>query len=339
MKKHFTILSAFLALLMVTSLISCSGSSIDILKSTEQDKTVVMKIDGIDVEYEIYRYISRSMLKDYNEEYGWDFEKGENGKDLVKKFNDDVELTLKKLYSTISISKKYGIEYDNQAYIDRVDYEMSDIYRSYDNNYASYKTDISAYYMNDAVYRFIVRNDIIAVELKDKMVDSGDINTDPDFLNSVFASDELIRVKYILISTSNGKTMEDCKKIADTVYSKLENGEDFDFLLKEYNEDTYMAGNIDGRYIQRGTLNEDFEEAAFALEVGEHSDIVETSVGYCIIKRLEKEQSFIEKNIKQLTNDYTIGQYNLTLENHMNSLSVEYTEKYPELAVFPSSDN
>ena len=73
---------------------------------------------------------------------------------------------------------------------------------------------------------------------------------------------------------------------ANEVLEKAKNGEDFDALITEYNEDPGMTSNPDGYYFGKGQMVEPFENAAYALADGEISGLVETDFGYHIIKRL-----------------------------------------------------
>lgn len=76
---------------------------------------------------------------------------------------------------------------------------------------------------------------------------------------------------------------------AKEVLAKVQAGEDFAELAKEYSTDT--ATKEDGGdlgYISRNQMDEAFEEAAFALEKDAVSEIVQTSEGYHIIKVTNK---------------------------------------------------
>ena len=66
---------------------------------------------------------------------------------------------------------------------------------------------------------------------------------------------------------------------AEKVLGLIEEGEDLINLVSEYSDDSsyYLE-------LGRGEYDADFEEAAFALEMGEVSPVVETTVGYYIIK-------------------------------------------------------
>ena len=73
--------------------------------------------------------------------------------------------------------------------------------------------------------------------------------------------------------------------LAKEVLAKVKAGEDFTVLAKEYSEDPSVADNDgDMGYFPRGVMVPEFEEAAFALEVGEISELVKTDYGYHIIK-------------------------------------------------------
>ncbi|MBR5155055.1 MAG: peptidylprolyl isomerase [Clostridia bacterium] len=106
--------------------------------------------------------------------------------------------------------------------------------------------------------------------------------------------DEKVTVKHILISfefDEEGKVTDEAKatakKKAEEVLAKVKNGQDFDKLVKEYNED---PGMTDEGYTfeQNGTMVKEFEDASFALKIGEVSELVETTYGYHIIKRVER---------------------------------------------------
>lgn len=71
---------------------------------------------------------------------------------------------------------------------------------------------------------------------------------------------------------------------AESVLAKVNSGEDFSTLADEYNDDVqfeYTLGENDD-------YEESFKNAVFSLDVGQVSDIVETSYGYHIIKRIER---------------------------------------------------
>lgn len=77
----------------------------------------------------------------------------------------------------------------------------------------------------------------------------------------------------------------DQKYEAQDIQKKLENGEDFEKLARDFSTcgSAQDGGNL-GEF-GKGRMVREFEKAAFPLEVGEVSDIVQTQFGYHLIKR------------------------------------------------------
>ena len=107
-----------------------------------------------------------------------------------------------------------------------------------------------------------------------------------------FKQAEQVKASHILIQVapdaSDEKKTEAKKKIT-VVQEKLKKGEDFAVVAKESSEGPSKSRGGDLGFFQRGQMDKSFEEAAFALEPGKVSDVVETRFGYHIIKVDEKK--------------------------------------------------
>ncbi|WP_062050578.1 peptidylprolyl isomerase [Bacillus sp. JCM 19034] len=82
------------------------------------------------------------------------------------------------------------------------------------------------------------------------------------------------------------------EETAKEVLEKLEDGEDFAELAMEYSMDGTAAMGGELGYFGRDEMVDSFSEAAFALEIGEISDIVESDFGYHIILKTGFRDSF-----------------------------------------------
>jgi parvulin-like peptidyl-prolyl isomerase len=74
------------------------------------------------------------------------------------------------------------------------------------------------------------------------------------------------------------------------IQQKLNAGEDFAALAKEYSDDTYSGKDGgDLGWFGRGMMVQEFEEVAFSLEPGKISEPVKTQFGYHLIQVIEKD--------------------------------------------------
>ncbi len=103
---------------------------------------------------------------------------------------------------------------------------------------------------------------------------------------------EQIRASHILIRTKEGATeldKEEARAKIEDLRKRAVSGEDFAELAKGNSEDGSAPQGGDLGYFRRGDMVRPFEEAAFSLEKGEISDIVETQFGYHIVKLVDKQ--------------------------------------------------
>ncbi len=76
---------------------------------------------------------------------------------------------------------------------------------------------------------------------------------------------------------------------AQQILDSIKAGADFSELAKKYSEDPGSAvQGGDLGFVKKGVFYPEFEEAAFKLQQGEISDLVESPIGYHIIQLLEK---------------------------------------------------
>lgn len=98
-------------------------------------------------------------------------------------------------------------------------------------------------------------------------------------LEEIFTNQEMRKVRHILVSS---------EETANSILARLERGEDFAELAKEYSEDEYSA--VEGGemgFAEDGDFVEPFNEVAFSLPVGELSEVVQTQFGYHILEVME----------------------------------------------------
>lgn len=84
------------------------------------------------------------------------------------------------------------------------------------------------------------------------------------------------------------RSHDDAQKRAEECLRKIRGGAPFEDMVREYSDEPGAAERSgDLGVFERGQMVKTFADAAFALKVGEVSEVVETPFGFHIIKRTE----------------------------------------------------
>ncbi len=105
-------------------------------------------------------------------------------------------------------------------------------------------------------------------------------------------SAEELRVSHILVSAdanASKQTLDQARNKAESLRSRALAGEDFAKLARENSDDPGSASlGGDLSWMGRGVMVPPFEEAAYALKVGEISPVIQTTFGFHVIKLVDK---------------------------------------------------
>lgn len=95
-----------------------------------------------------------------------------------------------------------------------------------------------------------------------------------------------VRASHIPIAARglDAEQKANAKEKIESLLKQIRSGESFEELAKKYSDCPSKANGGDLGYFGKGKMVKEFEDAAFALDIGEVSDVIETIFGYHIIK-------------------------------------------------------
>jgi len=153
-----------------------------------------------------------------------------------------------------------------------------------------------------------------------------------------FRSPEQVRASHILIAVDEGATDEQRaqkRRELAGLKDELEKGADFGQLAGQHSDCPSKARGGDLGYFERGKMVKPFSDAAFAMKVGDTSEIVETQFGYHLIKvtdhqepkvaTLDEVKGQIENLLNRQAKDKAVGAYVGKLRE---SAKIQYAETY-----------
>ncbi len=222
--------------------------------------------------------------------------------------------------------------FDVAAFSADVTIDDAAIASRYENNQASYQTAETV----DLEYIELALADIAAtVELTEE-----DLRAAYEEERERFETTEERRASHILIEVADGEE-DAARATAESVAARVQGGEDFAAVAAEVSADagTKTQGGDLG-WIGRGMLVGPFEDALFAMQVGEISAPVRTEFGFHIIRldelRAGEVQSF-EAVREELAAETRTRQAEDEFYDRANELGEAAFDAYSELATVASS--
>ena len=109
-----------------------------------------------------------------------------------------------------------------------------------------------------------------------------------------YSQPEQLRASHILLKTE-GKDEAAVKKQAEDLLAQIKKGANFEELAKKHSQDDVSAakgGDLD--FFNKGQMVPEFDQAAFALQPGQMTDLIKTSFGYHIIKVTDKKAATVK---------------------------------------------
>jgi len=132
------------------------------------------------------------------------------------------------------------------------------------------------------------RKDILVTKLQEKLTVDVKVTDDEvvAFYTQNQAQFESVKASHILLEDE-----EEAKKMLE----RVKKGENINELALEFSKDpTAKENKGDIGYFRKGKMVEEFETAAFKLNIGEVSELVKTELGYHIIKVEDKKFDKLE---------------------------------------------
>lgn len=335
MKKSKLIFKLFVAALALIM-------TLPFLSGCTRDKTVIGTVNGKDVYYdELYFLVS-------------------NYKNSVaKKCGNDTALMQKELdrlvkeniitnYAMLALCEKYGLKYEDIE--DEIDDELDMfIAENFNGEKSEFRDNCEEFGLSERYVRFTLGLELLYEQLPAKYVENNLVYTkESDIIAHI--KENFIRVNHLVIFNDDGDSISENKEKIDNAKKLLDNGEKMNSLIgKGYSED-FGDPDASGYYLTRGTMVEDYENAAFALKVGEYSDVVSTYSEnnngeyvscFYIIQRLEMSDEYIDEYYTALKDDYYNSVIYSDLEEISATLEFVPNDKYAKLDLtdLPESQN
>ncbi len=146
-------------------------------------------------------------------------------------------------------------------------------------------------------FREDLRNKLLIERMQGQII--ADANVTPSEVKAFFAripvdslpyfNSEVEVAEIVFYPEVNEKERTDALEKLENIKAKIEAGEDFAALAKRYSDDLgsgQQGGDLG--FAQRGQFVPEFEGAAYNLENGQMSEIVETEFGFHLIQLLER---------------------------------------------------
>lgn len=167
-----------------------------------------------------------------------------------------------------------------------VNAQLKSIKEQFDSE-ADFSRQLAASNMTERDLKELIRENLKIEELRNQVV--ADVTVTLDEVKREY---EEVKARHILIRPDgDDEAAWDAAKVrAQAVLDRLTKGEDFAEVAKEVSQDPGTADKGgDLGFFGRGKMVPEFEEAAFALDVGQISGLVKTKYGYHIIKVEDKK--------------------------------------------------
>jgi len=262
------ILSITLVLMLLMTMVAACEKGED---KPKVDENIVAKVNDVDISYESYKKNFSIVEKKYNEWYTENIWSQEiNGKTVLEIVKGQV---LDKLITEELIrqeAKKVDMTVDKT--------KVEEIYSNFKKNLDE-NEDLKKFYeennMDEEFVKKQIRTELLVAEYEKALFEEIGLNQEK--------LDEIVKDYIVQVSAKHILVKDEA--LAKEILAKIEAGEDFGALAKEYSEDPgSKENNGDLGYFPRGKMVPEFEKAAFSLNVGEVSGLVKTDYGYHIIK-------------------------------------------------------
>lgn len=295
------------------------------------------EITDYDMKYYIYQeateYISEiAAMVEKTSDYDWSrkVEENKTAEQLVKERAMDAAVAD---IAIMKAGKECGVEWDKKASVNEIKVQMDGMINQYGKELMTLNA-VSQGLTNIKQYKrkVLQMHNLQAVQSEIQGDPSKFYPEDLSVLND-YTDDEEASAKHILIKFEEGEDADNSAKkaLAEEVLAKVNNGEDFDALVQQYNED--QGQDEEGYTFGRGEMVKPFEDAVFGMGIDQVSGIVESEYGYHIIKRVagttELKNYLIGKDevkIKKAYDKMSVKDILLETEEAMEKFQVLYAQ-------------
>lgn len=313
MQKLTKILAIFLILIASLALAGCSAQDLTgkFVEETEgKDNSVAALVNGEEIHMDYMERQYQIISVNY-QMYGMELSKMQL-----------LENALIPQMVLVQEAKKEGIEVTDEEVTEFVDSEMAKIMESMPEEQLLAQLNSMGVTLEDlkSDNEVAYRTQLYIQRLLEKSVWSGIEVSDKEvqdyYDNNIvqFKTEEQVKASHILVETESE---------AEKILSQLKSGSDFEELAQEHSTCPSSAEGGDLGYFAHGSMVLEFEEVAFALKVGEISEVVGTQFGYHIIQMTAKKEggtAGFDEVKDELTQQLMTGKQRSAEEVYINQL-------------------
>ena len=319
MKKSILVITLILTAMFLAS---CAGVVENMNFETdgyviiEGEKTVpeyVLKINDNTISFAEYRYY---YLNQKTELDGGDDKIWIDYPEYIDSLRSYVENTLIEVFAIRDLAAENGVTPDYKKVDDQIN-EYKEGMSSSD-----FQRGLKTYHLTKELYEYILQGYELYSSLFDYYFGQDGTRSMSEEELFQYVEDNYTHAKHILIYPNTTMSDEDYQKYLDTVLEKARAGSDFDALVKEYSNDAAMPSV--GYYFTKDEMPTEFVEVCDALSEGDISDLVKSSHGYHIIKKLPVDSA----DIQSLTDVVYNKIFSEIIEEKIINSKVEYSDEY-----------
>lgn len=287
-----------LAAVMALSLTACGGKKETVGTASEEEKNaVVLTVDGVEFtaeEYAVSFLYNQNRVDSMMSMYGQQTSADVTDESDRQTYSENIATLAKQQLTYMAVCEK-------QMAAQGLTVEDSDI----DAQMAEFEEQMGGADQVDEYLKGVgltreQYSDLARLNVMIRKLRAAYLEANPNAARDRF-DQTYMRCKHVLIKTvdDNKKELEnqdELKAKAAEVASRAKAGEDFDALIKEYNEDPGMESSPDGYVFTEGEMVDEFYQGTKALEIGGISDPIKSNYGWHIIQRLPlRDEDFTAK--------------------------------------------